>query len=312
MFSTLRIDPTMPLTSLRFSHIAQIALCFAAIAMPAHAAQSDALRDLEILSSPKMQGRETGSEGSALAQQYIIQRLKELGLKPCGASYLHEFTSQRPRHQPTQGKNILACQNADDVNAKTIVVSAHYDHLGRQGVKTYLGADDNASGVAGVLAIAKNFQTQASKHHLIYAFFDAEEQGLLGAFAFLKNSPIPHDKIALNINLDMIARGDKNELYISGTHRYPHYKTLLQPLNGTHGIKLLFGHDKPEQGSDDWTPQSDHYAFFKAGIPHLYFGVEDHADYHKPSDSFDKINPQFFDGVIALLIQASRLIDQQP
>lgn len=278
----------------------------------AQAPLSPAMQDLQALSGDTMQGREIGSAGSALARAYIIKRLQEIGLKPCGDSYIQDFTSQRPRDQVLQGKNILACQaSTEQADAKSLIISAHYDHLGINRGKTYFGADDNASGVAGVLAVAESFKGKKTRHHIVYAFFDGEEQGLLGAFAFIKKALIPTDKIAANLNFDMIARGDKNELFVSGTHQNPAFKPLLQGLDGTRGIKLSFDHDRPEQGSNDWTPQSDHYAFFKAGIPHLYFGVEDHADYHKPSDSFEKIKAEFFDGSIEIIIKAAHIIDQK-
>ncbi|MBI3714112.1 MAG: M28 family peptidase [Burkholderiales bacterium] len=273
---------------------------------------STAMQDLQTISGEAMQGREIGSAGSALARAYIIKRLQEIGLKPCGENFVQDFTSQRPRDQVLQGKNILACQPATDApDAKSLIISAHYDHLGINRGKTYFGADDNASGVAGVLAVAESFKGKKTHHQIVYAFFDGEEQGLLGAFAFIKKALIPTDKIAANLNFDMIARGDKNELFISGTHQNPTFKPLLQSLDGIRGIKLSFDHDRPEQGSNDWTPQSDHYAFFKAGIPHLYFGVEDHADYHKPSDSFEKIKAEFFDGSIEIIVKAAHIIDQQ-
>jgi len=272
---------------------------------------SQAMQDLQTLASDKMQGREMGSAGSALARDYLLKRIADLGLKPCGASYVQDFPVSKSG-QSTQGKNILACQYAEpNKAAKFLVVSAHYDHLGIKNDKTYLGADDNASGVAGVLAVAQSLKGKATKHHMVYAFFDGEERGLLGAHAFVKQAWIAPKDITANINFDMIARGDKNELYASGTYQNPSLKPILQELNGTQGIKLLFDHDKPEQGSNDWTSQSDHYAFFKAGIPHLYFGVEDHADYHKPSDSADKVNAKFFDGAIDIVQKAVQLIDQK-
>lgn len=274
---------------------------------------SPAMQDLQTLSSEAMQGREIGSPGSALAREYILKRIHELGLQPCTKdnNYIQEFAHTDKRGNTKHGKNIIACQTGSLALQKSkIVVSAHYDHLGSRNGSTYLGADDNASGVAGALAVAASFKTNTPQNTIIYAFFDGEEQGLLGAHSFIQQAPTELSSIALNLNFDMIARGDKNELYLSGTHQTPALKPLLENLNGTQGIKLIFGHDRPEQGNDDWTPQSDHYAFFKAGIAHLYMGVEDHADYHKVTDSFDKVNPIFFDGSVEIARQAVRKIDQ--
>ncbi|MFZ6798534.1 M28 family peptidase [Undibacterium sp. Di24W] len=272
---------------------------------------SQAMQDLQTLASDRMQGREIGSAGSALARDYLLKRIVDLGLKPCGASYVQDFPVSK-LGQTTQGKNILACQFSEQNSAKKfLVVSAHYDHLGIKNDKIYFGADDNASGVAGVLAVAQSLRGKVTKHNIVYAFFDGEERGLLGAHAFVKQAWIAPKDITANINFDMIARGDKNELFASGTYQNPSLKPILQELNGTQGIKLSFDHDRPEQGSNDWTSQSDHYAFFKAGIPHLYFGVEDHADYHKPTDSAEKVNPKFFDGAIEIVQKAVQLIDQK-
>ncbi|MBR7799974.1 M20/M25/M40 family metallo-hydrolase [Undibacterium fentianense] len=272
---------------------------------------SQAMRDLQTLAGEEMQGREIGSEGSARARTYILQRLKEIGLKPCGEKFEQEF-EHKARTGIVIGRNILACQSGSKgTNIGAIVISAHYDHLGSNRRGVYFGADDNASGVAGVLALAEHYANRVPQHTLVYAFFDGEEQGLVGAKAFLKHGPVSAKSIAFNINFDMIGRGDKNELYVSGTHYRPELKTLLSPIADTSNIKVLFGHDRPDQGVDNWTPQSDHFPFFNAGIPHLYFGVEDHADYHQPTDTSDKIKADFFDKTIAILKQTVQIIDGQ-
>lgn len=278
----------------------------------AQTAPSQAMQDLQTLSSTAMQGREMGSAGNGLAREYILKRLHELGLHACGEDFIQNFDYKDRRGETKSGKNILACQTGakKDTASMSIVVSAHYDHLGNQKGAIYFGADDNASGVAGVLAVAKFLQAHAPKNNIVYAFFDGEEKGLIGSNAFVKQAKIPLSQIAVNLNFDMIARGDKNELFVSGSHQTPSFKTLLQGLNGTQGIHLLFDHDRPEQGNDDWTNQSDHHAFFKAGIPHLYFGVEDHKDYHKASDTADKVNPHFFDGSVEIVSKAVALIDE--
>jgi Zn-dependent M28 family amino/carboxypeptidase len=274
--------------------------------------QHSAVRDLQILSSEKMQGRAPGSQGHKFAQDYLIERLQEIGLSPCGQSFIQEQSLINASGKSKTMQNILACKkgNATNLTGKnTIVMSAHYDHLGVKNGAIFYGADDNASGVSALLQIAKNIQSKPLQHDVVFAFFDAEEQGKLGAFAYIKN-PIPAiENIALNINLDMVARGDKGELYASGSHTYPAIKTILEKLNHAPEVKLLFGHDKPGHTQDDWTTQSDHHAFFKAGIPHVYFGVEDHPDYHKASDRFEKINLNFFLAAIELISQATYAMD---
>ena len=128
---------------------------------------SQAMQDVKYLASEAMQGREIGSTGNALAREYIIKRITELGLKPCGDNYVHEFKVNTLK-QANVGKNILACQyTKENPAAKYLVVSAHYDHVGVNNNKIYFGADDNASGVAGVLAVAQSMKDTATKHHIV-------------------------------------------------------------------------------------------------------------------------------------------------
>jgi Zn-dependent M28 family amino/carboxypeptidase len=201
------------------------------------------------------------------------------------------------------------------------VLSAHFDHLGIRDGVMYPGADDNASGVAVMLGIAEYCKKTPFTHTVIFAAFDAEELGLQGAQAFVATPPVPLDRIALNINLDMVSRNDKRELFASGTYQWPQLKAPLEAVAKRAPITLLFGHDKPMAiagGVEDWTNQSDHGPFNSAKIPFVYFGVEDHADYHKPTDTADKIDRGFFvdvaetilDGVLAL--DAVEFVSRKP
>ena len=298
----------LPLTTALVSLIFSGALQAAPLKQSPSSTQ--AMRDLQTLASVEMQGRGIGTEGSARARDYILKRIADIGLKPCSNQFTSEFIVKGRNASESVGKNVIACQAGQNNSTDYIVVSAHYDHLGINHQKIYFGADDNASGVAGVLAIAEYFKQKSPNNNIVYAFFDGEEIGLKGAAAFIKQKTIPLDKIIANINFDMIARGDKNILFASGSHQTPAFKTLLSELNGRYGIQLQFDHDRPEQGTNNWTNQSDHYVFYTAGIPHLYFGVEDHADYHKPSDTVDKVNPMFFNGAIELLQNAINIIDK--
>ncbi|MFZ6746319.1 M28 family peptidase [Undibacterium sp. JH2W] len=282
--------------------------------LPMQAAEpAQAMLDVSRLASEEMAGRATESKGSALARDYIVGRLQKIGLTPCKDSFVHKFEFQTREGVTRNGQNILACQSgsmAGHATAPLVAITAHYDHLGVRDGKIFYGADDNASGVAAVLAIADAMQKQPPQHDVMYILFDAEELGLSGSHAFAAKPVVDLWRIGININFDMIARGDKGELYASGAYHTPVFKDLLLSLDGMQGIKLKFGHDRPEQGQDDWTKQSDHLPFFLAGVPHIYFGVEDHADYHQPSDTADKINPQFYLGAVDLLTKASYLLDQ--
>ncbi|MFZ6721441.1 M28 family peptidase [Undibacterium sp. Ji49W] len=271
------------------------------------------LIDVQRLASEEMAGRASDTVGNAHARDYIIERLKQIGVAPCGTEFVQGFTFQTRQGASKTGHNILACRTGslkDHSSAARMVISAHYDHLGVRDGKIYYGADDNASGVAAVLAIAGAMQKNPPAHDVMFILFDAEEVNLGGSRAYTVQAVADLARIGMVMNFDMIARGDKGELYASGTHQLPVLKTLLAPLDGNQGVKLMFGHDRPEQGTDDWTKQSDHYPFFAAGVPHIYFGVEDHVDYHQPGDTADKINPQFYLGTVDLLSKASYLLDQ--
>lgn len=249
------------------------------------------LKDVEILSSDAYEGRKTGTKGAEMARTYLSSRFSESGIKVLESlqGYEQAFTFINGS-ETINGKNLLGyIQGTTD---SIIVISAHYDHIGIINNEIYNGADDNASGVAGLLKIAAHFSKQKPNYTLLFAAFDAEEMGLRGAKAFLINPPVVLSKIKLNVNMDMISHNDKGELYACGTFKYPELKKYFH--TSSPNVKVLFGHDDPKLGHDDWTNQSDQGAFNDKNIPFIYFGVEDHKDYHKASDEFKNINTTFF------------------
>jgi hypothetical protein len=133
-------------------------------------------------------------------------------------------------------------------------------------------------------------------HTAAAAFFDAEEAGLQGAQAFVKAPPVPAGRLALNVNFDMVSRSATREIFVAGPGRWPALLPILQPAAAKSPVTVRFGHDTGG-GQNDWTTQSDHGAFHAAGIPFVYVGVEDHPDYHQPTDTADKIAPDFLGGV---------------
>jgi Zn-dependent M28 family amino/carboxypeptidase len=194
---------------------------------------------------------------------------------------------------------------------KYIVITAHYDHLGVQKGQIFNGADDNASGTAALFAIASYFKKNQPDHSLIFVAFDAEERGLTGSRHFVRNLPVPKASVVLNVNMDMISRNNKGELYASGSRLYPQLKPALEKAQKKAGVKLLLGHDDPSTGRDDWTNQSDQAAFHAAKIPFIYFGVEDHKDYHRSTDDFDGIQPEFYVKAVETIIEAIVAFDKQ-
>ncbi|ETZ23546.1 M20/M25/M40 family metallo-hydrolase [Pedobacter sp. V48] len=272
-------------------------------------AGSQLLKDVEVLSSDAYEGRKTGTKGGEMARVYIVSRFKEIGLKtlPTFSGYEMPFTFTGKKGTTTEGKNLLAYVEGKSKNV--IVISAHYDHIGIINNEIYNGADDNASGIATLLKLASHYIKNKPDHTLIFAAFDAEEAGLQGAKAFIKNPPVQLENIKLNINMDMVSHNDKGELYACGTFKYPQLKPSVFSKNSK--IKIILGHDDPKLGSNDWTNQSDHSAFNDKDIPFIYFGVEDHKDYHKATDEFKNINPAFFTNASEAILEITQRLDHQ-
>jgi len=270
-----------------------------------------ALDDVRILSDDAMQGRAPGTPGSALARAHILKRFGEIGLSPIGAGFEQPFRFTRRDGTKVDAINLVARIPGTARDGKAIVVTAHYDHLGVRGGEIFNGADDNASGVAGLLAVAEAFKASPPRHDVILAVVDAEEGGLRGAHAFVANPPVPLSTIALNINFDMLSKNPKNELYASGASPFPALKPILDKVAATAPVSLKLGHDTDADGAqNNWTNQSDHYAFAVKGVPWVYFGVEDHPEYHKSTDDFATIPQDFFRRSIATVVAASLALDR--
>jgi Zn-dependent M28 family amino/carboxypeptidase len=263
------------------------------------------LEDVRILSADDMQGRLVGTPGSAKARAYIEGRLKAIGVSPTSqAGFEQPFTFAR-KGEEMHGVNIVGQIAGSDPSLPVLVISAHYDHLGVRDGETYNGADDNASGVAGLLAIAEAFKARPPKHTVIFAVFDAEEEGLKGALAFTAAPPVPLERMALDLNMDMISKNAKGELYVSGAYAFPWLRGRLEALAADAPLTLKLGHDDPKLGPDDWTAQSDQGAFAAKGVAWVYFGVEDHPEYHKPTDDFATIPQDFFKAAGATVVAAA-------
>jgi Zn-dependent M28 family amino/carboxypeptidase len=282
--------------------------------------------DLQILASDRFQGRGVGSAGNQLAVQLIAARYKELALKPFGSSFQEPFSfTERSVRSLWKGDGSFdkTFSNVDNVVGFVpgrstpddfIVVSAHFDHLGVVNNDIYHGADDNASGAAALLAIAAYVSRHPLSRTIVFCAFNAEEHGLRGARAFVAAQPFPKEHLLLDINMDMIGRSDHHRLIASGAGHYPQLRPIVEEAARTAAVPVHQGYDRPSLVGlrDDWTGLSDHGAFYERGIRYIYFGVEDHADLHKPSDTADRIDEAFYDGaaetVLSALIAADRLL----
>jgi len=267
------------------------------------------MRDIGVLAHDSMEGRAVATPGNAKARAFLERRFREIGLQPVGGQLLHPFSFTR-RDASTNGVNILGMVRGTAQPEQYIVVTAHYDHVGVRNGEVFNGADDNASGTAALLQIAQHFAQSRPRHSIIFAALDAEENGLQGARAFVANPPVPASSIVLNINMDMVGRNDRGELYVAGTYHYPQLLPIVQRVAAAAEVKLIAGHDRPGGApGDDWTSASDHGPFHAAKIPFLYFGVEDHPDYHKATDEITGIQPGFFARAVRTVLSAVRTAD---
>lgn len=262
----------------------------------APAATDQLFEDVRILSADDMQGRLAGTPGNAKARAYVLERFAGIGLKPVlGSSFEQPVTFQRSG-QTISGANVIGMIEGSSGSDRALVVMAHYDHVGVKDGQVYNGADDNASGVATLLRIAQSMKDRPPVHDVVFAAVDAEEGGISGSRAMVAEAGFKAllPRIVMAVNFDMVSRSDRNELYAAGAWHFPWLKPRLDAIAAKASVTLKQGHDDPALKSGDWTAQSDHLAFHLAKVPWVYFGVEDHPDYHQPGDDFDKIPQDFF------------------
>lgn len=273
-----------------------------------------AMRVFETLASDDMQGRATGTPGGDKAREYLKSEIKQLDVFDSTSGQVFAFTP-RVREGETateiEGTNLIGLIDTDDGDTgPLLVITAHYDHLGtRDNGDIYNGADDNASGSAALFAIAQSFKINPPDHDVMIVWLDAEERGLQGARALVANDNSFNGRPVFNLNLDMVSQNE-SEIYYAGTYHYPESKPLIEKAAKGTGLTLLFGNDRPEDGPNDWTTQSDHAVFHAAGIPFGYFGVADHPQYHQPTDTFETIPQGFYKKSVQTLVNAAHILDE--
>ncbi|WP_428657292.1 M20/M25/M40 family metallo-hydrolase [Runella sp.] len=285
------------------------------------------------LASDSLQGRGSGTVGQFKAADYCVKDFKNSHLLPIfqldslNWSFLQKYyftpslvaffgrmavTAKRSELSDPPSPNysdsrILFAHNVGglivgkDLPNETVIVSAHYDHLGKIGSLIYNGADDNASGSASVLAIAAAFDSLAQqgirpRRSVLFLLFSGEEGGLIGSKYFVANSPIPMNQIICDLNVDMVGRTDfkhrKKPDYcylITGKQDNELRQTIKTANQKSVNINVDHSYDS-ENDPSSFYYRSDHYNFAKQGIPIAFFMDGEHPDYHQPSDSADKIN----------------------
>jgi Zn-dependent M28 family amino/carboxypeptidase len=249
-----------------------------------------------------------------MARAYVRAAFQGAGLQPVGGSFEQPFTFTRRDSSVVQAANVVGMVRGTRNPNRYIVVSAHYDHVGGQpvnGDSIYNGADDNASGTSAVIEVGRYFAAHPPENSMIFVAFDAEEAGLRGARAFVSNPPVPRDSIIMNVNMDMVSRSPTGELFAVGTYAYPVLKPYIDREAAVGRVTLRTGHEGPTAtGSDNWTDASDQGPFNAQKIPFLYFGVEDHPGYHKPSDEFAQITPTFYANAVETVLDVLLDLDR--
>ncbi len=263
-------------------------------------------QDVYVLANDSLNGRETGTEGERKAAAYIEKRFEQLGLMPKGDqnSYLQEF-SFKPRSNPHEEAALVSKTDSTDTGRNvvgyldngaktTVVIGAHYDHLGmggegslfREGEAIHNGADDNASGVAIMMKLAEKLKGKNTNNNFLFIAFSGEEEGLLGSNYFVKNPTIDTKQISYMINMDMVGRlNSEKTLAVHGVGTSPVFKQVLYANKDSLNIA------EHESGIGP----SDHTSFYLADIPVLHFFTGQHEDYHKPDDDAEKLNYEGMD-----------------
>jgi Zn-dependent M28 family amino/carboxypeptidase len=272
---------------------------------------SQLLNHFQQLSSDTFQGRKVSSDGNLKAQQYIIKQLANISASPYKGKFKHSF-QYSSGFKAKFGSNIIAEIKGNKDNLDYIVLTAHFDHLGKKGSKIFNGADDNASGTSALLSMAQQLVKQPLNHNVIILFTDAEESGLKGSKAFFEQNKALHSRIKLNINMDMLAgsRSSKKLHYI-----FHDLDKLLskedyekfQHNHLYHELSIVKGFRKERYALNkrtNWLLASDHGVFYQNGVPFIYYGVGTHQNYHSQHDEFSNTNHK-------LLIHSTNAIYQQ-
>jgi aminopeptidase YwaD len=295
-------------------------------------------RDIAYLADDRLEGRATGTAGNDSAAAYLARRHAALGLRPLATdtartecrtaplpascrSYLQRFVARgaemahagHPEGVPTQ--NVVAFIPGRDpaLRGEYVVIGAHFDHLGRSTsgaldpeAKDAIrnGADDNASGTAAVLELARLFAERPARRSILVAHFSGEEQGLLGSEWLVEHAPVTLDSIAAMVNFDMVGRLRNDKLIVYGVATARELRAIVDSANVEPRLAV-------SAVGDGFGP-SDQSSFYAKGIPVLHFFTDLHSDYHRASDKSDRINSVGEARVVGLAERVVRTIADRP
>ena len=289
-------------------------------------------RDVEHLASDALEGRGTGTAGNDSAAAYIARRFESLRLATlpngcqgsdaslharCERKYFQPFIARSaaaahaglPSELPSQ--NVVAMVRGSDpvLTNEYVVLGAHFDHLGRSGASALdpdsaeairNGADDNASGTAAVMELARLLARHAPRRSVIFVTFSGEELGLLGSQRFVERSPVPIDQVVAMLNFDMVGRLRNHRVIVYGVETATEMRALVDSAATGTGLEV--------RGVGDGYGPSDHSSFYARGIPVLHFFTDLHEDYHRATDDADKVSASGVGRVVGLAERVVRAI----
>jgi len=239
---------------------------------------------IQFLTADSLAGRYPGTKANKTVVDYIAADFAKNNI----FSLLQEFEATlRKDSTRVNTWNVLGflAGNHPTLKKETIILGAHYDHLGKKGDSIYYGADDNASGTAALLEIAEKLKAnqQQLKRSVIFIAFGAEEQGLLGSKFFLKNPIVPLENIVLMVNMDMVGHlNNEKHVYMGGAGTFPEGEELMKRLGEPNGVNPIV-----HAGS---VGGSDHVSFYQKGISVLGIHTGGHNNYHQPTDILEHLN----------------------
>ena len=300
------------------------------------------LADVRYLASDALEGRATGTPGNDSAAAYISRRFERIGLTPvlppgdggvcesvtrrdrasCNGRFVDPFVARSvaaahaglPSALPTQ--NVVGIVRGTDATLRDeyVIIGAHFDHLGRTAMgaldpdaKNVIrnGADDNASGTAAVIELARLLHRAPPKRSVIFVTFSGEELGLLGSQHFVDSLPVPLEKVRAMLNFDMVGRLRDNRLIVYGVATAAEWSDIIARANATSNALSI-------TGTGDGFGASDHSSFYAKNLPVLHFFTNVHDDYHKATDDADKVNGAGIASVVSLAERIARDVADRP
>lgn len=262
---------------------------------------------LTYLASDEMEGRKTGEPGQKKAASYLRNYYKSLQIEaaPGTNDYYQKVPSDAMRKmfspKLNDSENVVAFIEGNEIPDEFLVISAHYDHVGMANGEIYNGADDDASGTTAVMEIARLFQEaklagKGPKRSIVFLHCTGEEYGLHGSRYYVNNPLFPLDQTIANLNIDMIGRTDKkhekskNYIYLVGSDKLSQELHDLSEATNKKHTKLDLDYEfNAKNHPEQIYYRSDHYNFAVRNIPVIFYYSGEHEDYHKPTDTVDKI-----------------------